>query len=266
MRSWRRATAPPQALTRLSDAMGLPGRHAVFYGFYVHVHSALRSDFVMGLSHPDTLFEGTDAEAVFRSVGGSATDIVAPNLPGIDRPLPIDVSDVAETMRAAGDIRVAWSDDYLDRGLRTVWVAAINAPWAGGYGALTHGLEARHAPPPLPGDGLGTLAHAFHDAVRKSGMLARHVGLTDLERDTLQQFAQGRTTEEIAHLTGVSRQAVDQRMLRARKKLRARNTIEAMYKAMVYGALPWRRPAGQEILNILRCCRISPFCHPSPRA
>lgn len=228
------------ALTSLSEAMGLPGKHALFYGFYVHVHSALRSDFVMGLSHPDTLFAGTDAEALFRSVGGSATDIVAPNLPQMTAPFPVDVRDVADKMRADNDIRLAWTLYYLDRGFQTVWIAPINAPWVGGYGALNHGVAARHAPAPLPEEALIPLAHAFHDAVRKTGMLARHIGLTERELDTLQRFAQGRTTEEIAHLQEVTRQAVDQRMQRARKKLRARNTIEAMYKAMVYGALPWR--------------------------
>ncbi|MGF1501814.1 MAG: helix-turn-helix transcriptional regulator [Paracoccaceae bacterium] len=230
----------PDALTGLSETLAPNGGHSLLYGFYVHVHSASRNDFVMAHSHCDSLFAEADPETVFRASGGAATDIVAPNLPQITAPFPVDVRDVAEHLRAQNDTRLAWTLYYLDRGFQTVWIAPINAPWAGGYGALNHGLQARYAPPPLAEDGLIPLVHAFHDAVRKTGRLARHIGLTELELDTLQKFAQGRTTEEIAGLQKVSRQAVDQRMLRARKKLRARNTIEAMYKAMVYGALPWR--------------------------
>lgn len=231
-----------QALTRLSAIAAPSGGHCLFYGFYVHLHSGLRSDFVMEMSHRDTTFAGEDPEAIFRSAGGSAADLVAPNLPAIAAPFPIDVPDVCARMRRARDARLPWSEWFLERGFRTVWVAPINAPWVGGYGALNHGLAERRAPPPLPEAQLMPLAHAFQDAVRKTGLLARHVGLTERELATLQLFSHGRTTEEIAELQGVSRQAVDQRMLRARRKLRARNTIEAMYKAMVYGALLWRPP------------------------
>ena len=230
------------ATTALSAVIAPAGGHAFVYGFYVHLHSVTRNDFVMEHSHRDTVFSGTDPEVVFRAAGGAATDIVAPNLPRITAPYPIDVEDIAAAMRRAKDARLAWSMFYLERGFRTAWIAPISAPWVGGYGALNHALAARHAPPPLPPDEMIPLAHAFHDAARKAGLTARHIGLTDRELATLQRLSHGRTTEEIATLDGITRQAVEHRMRRARGKLRARNTIEAMYKATVYGALPWRAP------------------------
>jgi DNA-binding CsgD family transcriptional regulator len=77
--------------------------------------------------------------------------------------------------------------------------------------------------------------YIFHHHVHQYRALASLVPLTVRERDALAFLAAGKVADDIADRWSVGRRVVEKHLDTARKKLKARTSTEAVYKATVYG-------------------------------
>lgn len=228
-----------EALTNLANTIRPDGTDLIFYGFHVHMQSAYENDFIVEHSH-SKLIENQNFMEAFVSAGATRDDVVAPRLPNLSDPFPIDIPSGFEELRDKDDAKAATFSFFYNQGFHTAWVAPISEAWSGGFGVLNHFLCERFAPAPIEKGALIPLAHDFHDAARKSGLVAGKLGITKVERRTLSLVAQGKTAKAIALVENVGEPAIERRIERVRKKLKASNSAEAIYKGMVYGALPFR--------------------------
>ena len=77
------------------------------------------------------------------------------------------------------------------------------------------------------------LAHQF-DAAMRPAMVARRFNLTPREKDVMSYSAGGMTAKQIAEHLALSPRTIAHTLERARKKLEAVSTMEALAKALVY--------------------------------
>ena len=77
----------------------------------------------------------------------------------------------------------------------------------------------------------------LHVAVRRHGQIIRYLGLTPKECVTLTALAHGLSAADVAEEENVSLRAIEKRLQKSRSKLRARTTVEAVYKAALSGVL-----------------------------
>ena len=215
------------------------GTDMLFYGFNVDLHAIQDNDYIIDFSHMDEI-GNPDILEIYRQGGETQEDAVASQIEHLTDPFAMDIeTSLAEFRRTNDPKTITWGFLH-DVGIRTAWIVPINTAWSGGFGVLNHFLFEKEAPPPIPQNQLIPLALEFHDAVRKAGLLAKKLGLTAIERRTLSLFARGKTSREIAEAEEANLRAIERRLERARRKLKASNSAEAIYKGMLYGAIPYR--------------------------
>ena len=223
-----------QALDRLRQRLGADRVEFSFYGFFVHLKDRARNDGIVVHNGPE------DTVRIFQEVGGAATDIVASKLEILDAPFKIDLQVLVDRMTENQDPRLRFAKLFLGSGCRSAWIARISDVGMDGYGVLNHFCNDNADIPPIPVGELVPLALCFHNNVRKYGLLAMETKLTKVQIRTLHKLSQGKSAFDVAQSEGVSTRAVELRIEAARKKLRAHNAVEAVYKATAYGALPPR--------------------------
>lgn len=226
------------ALTLLAEKLAPDGSLTIFFGFFVNLDAMLKDDIIFEFSHRDESFY-LDIKDLFLRVGGAREDIHAPSIPGSTEVYSLDLPALAAQMRHTEDKRVAFVSRFLEEGLQTTWLVPFHVPWALAYGTLNFFSHERFAASPLPTPALSSLASGFFDAAQEFGLISKSFRLTQNERRTLQSIANGNSTSRIAMADHVSVAAVQRRIDRVKVKLSARSRDEAVYKALVYGALPF---------------------------
>ena len=73
--------------------------------------------------------------------------------------------------------------------------------------------------------------------MRRGGHFRRYHALTSKEIEVLEHMARGGTAAEIADVLGLQQRTIEMRLQKARKKLRALTTTEAIFKATAYSIL-----------------------------
>ncbi len=229
-----KSTSLRDALLRTGKAFGLGRIEFLFYGFTVHLHGIKRNDALICHSAA-----GDEIAIAFQAAGGTMTDVVAAKMPDLAAPFALDIVGLAEHMRATGDPRLAFVDTILDYGVRTAWICPITQGWVGGYGVLNQFYRDRFAEPSIPVEDLAAFAHQFHEEAKRHRLIAKELALRSSQMAILAQVAMGRSAEDLAALYGVSNRAIEKRLQNIRGKLKARNTLEAVYKSTIYGVLPY---------------------------
>lgn len=222
------------ALDRLVERLGPDRVDFLAYGYFVHLKDRSRNNAIIVHNGPENFLD------LFQQVGGMATDIVASKIESLDAPFKIDLEMLVDQMTERRDPRVRFARLFLDAGCRSAWIARISDIDMDGYGLLNHFCRDNADIPPIPIGELVPLALFFHQNAKKHGLLAKETKLTNVQTRTLHKLSQGKSALDIAHAEGVSTRAVEMRIDAARKKLRAHNSVEAVYKATAYGALPPR--------------------------
>lgn len=222
------------ALHRLNKILGDSDKRALAYAFMVHSHNNVRNDVISATtSIPQWALK------VFERVGGFATDVVFSRISEIEEPFWIDNEELAANSTARGDGRARFYSVVLKLVGPIGWVCPIVGPDVFGYGVLNHfykdDVEKRKG---LSREQLKKLAYEFHVRARKHGLISNYIGLTQKEKETLKLCVQGNSMEDISHALNVSGRSIEYRLQNCRKKLRARNIAETIYKAHAYGALP----------------------------
>ncbi|ABD54950.1 transcriptional regulator, LuxR family [Jannaschia sp. CCS1] len=230
----QRSRTMRDAMVRIASEFGDGRIKLLFYGFFVHLHGRDRSDTLVCHTAPDKQ-EIVDA---FLSAGGANTDIVASKLEHIVEPYAIDIVAEADRMRQTRDFRLAYIDKMLSYDVKTAWICPINDPWVGGYGVLNQFYTDRFAEPAIAVSQLRAFAHKFHEEARRHRLLSHEIGLRASQIEILAQVAMGKSADDLADKYKVTARAIEKRLEHIRRRLRARNTLEAIYKATIYGVLP----------------------------
>lgn len=110
-----------------------------------------------------------------------------------------------------------------------------------GFGVFTIFATAAHINTERPPEYFHDVGLQFHKILKAKGQLARHFDLQDKERFVLAKMADGKIAADIAQELGITVRSIEMRLQSARKKLHARTTTEAVYKATAYSILPYAR-------------------------
>jgi DNA-binding CsgD family transcriptional regulator len=108
-----------------------------------------------------------------------------------------------------------------------------------GFGVFTIFATAEQMNSERPPKYFQNLAFEFHNILKSNGQLANHFNLLDREKFVLAKMADGKTAADIAQELGITVRSIELRLQSARKKLQARTTTEAVYKAVAYSILPF---------------------------
>ncbi|MEM0947771.1 MAG: autoinducer binding domain-containing protein [Pseudomonadota bacterium] len=209
------------------------------HGFqhFVYVFASYPDDIVNRTAMTQMTFpdEVTD---LYAEGGGVQRDPVALRVNQIVAPEVMDNTEFARDERFADH---PLTDYFLGHG----WALGVTYPFksTGGLGAFTAfadntsrkgqtGIVERG----LTGDMIG-LAEIFHAALVGSGAAQHMYSITEKERDALAFIADGDTVSDLSERLKIGTRAVEKRLARARRKLGARSTANAVYRAAVRGII-----------------------------
>lgn len=221
----------PAALRALSNALDYPHRVVLFYGYAIHPHSILRNDVIAAISHLNSLMQ------LHLRLGGAATDPFAKDNVDMIEPIDVDVDTFIQEAVERRDPRTLLYKAMRRAGIRTVWMCPLIGPSVTGYGVLNLFHLARYSETEFPTARLLAMSHQVHDSFKRRGFFARHLKITADEVEALRMAAQGKSAHDIAEKLGVTPRTVENRLQRSRKKLKAANGTEAVFKANAYGVI-----------------------------
>lgn len=214
------------ALFRLQALLGEAATAHLAYTFLLHRNSHIRGDEISSTTMPDTVTRH------YWGSGGTNTDPVVEVVPKILAPMAMDLVGVHSDKNL-----IYYNNPYLGAIIENGWENMMIYPiipddGTSGYSALTLlGAPDR----PVYGDQFYLdLGRRFHHIIKKHGLLSTYFHITAKEREVLEYMATGKTTSDIANQLGLKQRAIELRLQNARKKLRARTTTEAVYKAAEY--------------------------------
>lgn len=170
--------------------------------------------------------------------GGVQNDPVAIRVNEIQQP------EVMNNLAFARDERFSQhplTDYFLGGG----WALGVSYPFKslGGIGALTTFADnsSRKEQAGIVDQGLRSqmagVASLFHESIVCDGAAQQMLLITDKERDALAFVAEGHTVSDMSDRLKISERAIEKRLYRARTKLGAKNTANAIYRAAVRGII-----------------------------
>ncbi|MDX8354304.1 helix-turn-helix transcriptional regulator [Cognatiyoonia sp. IB215182] len=227
----RAATAEQKAAVTRGYCAG-HGFTQFFYGFVSYPDDIIDNN---GMFHTTFNNEVWDLHA---EGGGIQNDPIATRINEIHLPEVMDNTAIARDEK--------FSDHPLtDYFLGSDWNLGVIYPFKsiGGIGALTAFADngSRREQVGIVEQGLRSqmigLAGLFHEAIVNSRAAHKMFSMTDKERDALAFVAAGYTISDLADHLMISERAVEKRLFRARRKLGAKNTANAVYRAAVRGII-----------------------------
>ncbi|MEP3863193.1 MAG: hypothetical protein ABJQ34_09155 [Paracoccaceae bacterium] len=230
----RSSTSIENALQKMVLQFGDGRLEHLFWGYAVHVHGLARNDAL--IAHT---CEGTELTEAFLAAGGTANDVVANKIGTLKHPFQIDIVQLAEHQRDTKDARLTFTETIIAHDIKTAWICIVDAPWVGGSGVFNQFYKDRLAEPAIPLDDISEIAHTFHEELRRNRLIAKQINLRKIQVEFLSEVAKGRSAEDLADKYQISSRAVEKRLENIRKTLNSRNTLEAVYKATMYGVLPY---------------------------
>jgi len=208
------------------------GVHGLVYGFMLHAKSHLRSDLVFCMTLPEELRQTAEQD------GGAITYRFGDVVPNLTEPLFLDL----EAVLAGKGPMYSHNKTYIkaqEAGYRCAWIIPFSLGGVKtGYGFLLAAQDTRSGVPEIDVNQLIGFSAFFHKTMIRHKQMARHFNLDKKQSEALDSAAQGRTAKYLAEQLGLSERSIELRLQGARKKLRAKTTAEAVYKALAYGILP----------------------------
>ena len=220
----RRTNSLRGALFALREASPLLGDCHIGYEFAIREKGHIRSDLIAETTLPARFSD------LYQASGGSTLDPVLARASGGSDNFRLDLPGKAKT-----PFYEALSD------LGCVSIASYTLPPDEVLGRLAFTvLEDRsQRDRAISPTAVADLLRQIHFALRRHGHIRRYLGLTAKECSTLASMAQGQSALDVAEAEAVAPRTIEKRLQNARAKLRARTTVEAVYKAALYGALPF---------------------------
>ncbi len=216
------------ALFAVRDSVSLLGDCHIGYEFMVREKGHVRSDLIAETTLPASFWK------IYHASGGSTLDPVLTRVSSNPRNFRLDLS-------AEG--RNLFFDALADLGC--VSISNYTLPREEIIGNLAFTVledqsQRDRALDPAP---FINLLRQTHVALRRHGHIRRHFGLSLKECATLAALASGKGAADVAEDEAVTLRSIEKRLQKVRGKLRARTTVEAVYKAVAYGILyggDWR--------------------------
>ncbi len=204
--------------------------HDIGYEFVLRDASHVRADVI------NMTTQSLEDINLYTESGGSNADPVLENIASRDHPIFIDLEYACKDKNSR-----TYGNKYLKKML------ASNRPYLSSFpfsddGGIGHGaITIIDTQPPAvrikQASELSQIGLQLHRALRRAGLYRKFFRLTEKELSTLLLIACGQTAEDIAEKIELSSRAIEMRLGKARKKLKARTTTEAVYKAAVYGLI-----------------------------
>ena len=202
------------------------------YVFASYPEDIINDNAMIQITFPDEVLD------LYADGGGVQNDPVAIRVNEIQRPEVMDNAIFARDERFA---QHPLTDYFLGEG----WTLGVTFPFKslGGIGALTTFADnsSRKEQAGIVDRGLQSkmlgIASLFHESLVSSGAAQQMLSITDKERDALAFVADGQTISSLADHLNISERAIEKRLARARRKLGARNTANAIYRAAVRGII-----------------------------
>lgn len=218
------------ALFRLRNTVDAIAGHDISYEYMLRKTSYVRADLI----NMTTL--SSNYTDLYLPSGGTNSDPVIENAGNMTEPLYVDLNAICYEP-GTRFYKNKFFLKLVREGCPYLSAFPFSDSLTRGYGVFTI-FDSR--PPEdvkLYADELMQLGAEFHAAIKTQGQFLRHFGLTDKELRALEHMALGHATADIAVTEGISRRTVELRLENVRKKLRATNSTEAVYKGVSYGII-----------------------------
>lgn len=202
------------------------------YVFVSYPEDIIDNNAMVHITFPDEVWD------LYAEGGGVQKDPVATRVNKIQLPEIMDNTAFARDER--------FSDHPLtDYFLGSGWALGVSYPFKsiGGIGALTTFADnaSRKEQARIVDQGLDSqmvgVASLFHESLVRSRATHKMFSITEKERDALAFVAAGYTISDLSDHLKISERAIEKRLSRARRKLGARNTANAIYRAAVRGVI-----------------------------
>jgi len=201
------------------------------YGFMIHEKSHLRSDLVWCMTFTEEL------RRTAKQDGGAITYRFGDVVPKLTEPLFFDL----EAILAGEGLMYSHNETYVvgqKIGYTYGWIIPFSGEVQCGIGFLMAMQDIESGAPKMDVNQIIGFGAFFHKAMIKHKQMAKHFNLTRAQSEALASAAQGKTAAHLAAELGLTERSVELRVQKAREKLRAKTTVEAVYKALAYGILP----------------------------
>jgi len=220
-----------EGLNLLKTYLKPEGVNELAYGFMLHAKSHLRSDYLLYTTFPKTIRQASVHD------GGAITYRFAEVTPKMSEPMFFDMKDVVEGRGPLFSFNKTFKMIYAT-GYRYAWIIPFLTEVKNGHGFLIVFQDNKAGAPKLDVNRIKAFGPLYHHTMVKYKQMARVFKLTQKQTEALANAAKGRTASYLATQLGLSERSVELRLQGARKKLRAKTTAEAVYKALAYGILP----------------------------
>jgi DNA-binding CsgD family transcriptional regulator len=221
----------PDGLQILKSNLKSQGVRDIVYTFMLYEKSYVRGDYMLHGTFPPEIRQ------LYEQSGGGAAFRFGEILAQISAPLFFDIKallDIKSPMHSYNSC----APHIYERGYHTAWIIPFSKEDIGGYGFLMLFQDSRSGAPVMDIKQLAKYAPLYHKSMKQHKQMAGYYGLTQKQCEALAGMAKGQTAGDIADHLGLTERSVELRLQEARKKLRARTTTEAAYKALAYGILP----------------------------
>ncbi len=217
------------AIFRLQALLGAHGGAHLAYTFLLHRNSYIRGDEVSATTMPEEVTKH------YWQNGGTNTDPVVEIVPKMHAPQMMDLVDIVEDKQ-----RIYHNNQYLTAIIEQGWQKLMVYPifpevGASYYSAFT--ILGLPDEPKRTEQFYMEVGRLFHRSLKKYGLFRAYFKITSKEKKVLEYMAVGKTTLDIASELGLKQRSIELRLQNARKKLRARTTTEAVYKAAAYSII-----------------------------
>jgi len=218
------------ALFCVRDAIDELAGHDISYEFMLRKTSFIKADLINVTTLSPELI------SLYMPAGGTNSDPVIENTGDMTAPTYVDLNDICYR-KGTKYYKNAFFTRLIGEGCPYLSAFPFNDALERGYGVFTIFDSRPRADVEPLADRLSEVGRDLHKAIRTQGLYQSFFGLGDKELSTLEHMAIGRTADDIAALDGVSRRTIELRLGTARKKLKARNSTEAVFKAVSYGLI-----------------------------
>jgi DNA-binding CsgD family transcriptional regulator len=220
-----------EGLNLLKDYLKPKGVAELTYGFMLHAKSHLRGDYLLYTTFPKAI------RLVGMQDGGAITYRFGDLTPKMSEPLFFDMKDTVEGRGPLYSFNKTFKMIY-ETGYRHAWIIPFLREVKNGYGFLIMFQDNKVGAPKLDVNQLKEFGPLYHNTMIRCKQMAKQFKLTSKQTEALASAAKGSTAGDFATGLGLSERCIELRLQEARKKLRARTTTEAAYKALAYGILP----------------------------
>lgn len=217
------------AMFRLQALLGKHGGAHLAYTFLLHRNSYIRGDEVSATTMPH------EVTKYYWQNGGTNTDPVVEIVPKMRAPQAMDLTDVVSNKN-----RIYHSNQYLNAIIKQGWQKMMVYPIFPNVGSVYYSAFTILGFPDAPkynDQFYMEVARLFHQSLNKYNLFGKYFKITKKEKIVLEDMALGKSAADIAMALGLKQRAIELRLQNARKKLRARTTTEAVYKASVYSII-----------------------------